>query len=289
MTTKAKQPAAARDWMFTDFDVSDERRNWWILGEWKFVTFQEEQCPETGRKHFQGFLQCEKRKRFTAMKKLVGDGVHLEKRRGTAQEAHDYCNKEESRVNGPWYAGEMSKEAGRGQKLVELMKMAGEGKAEVEIADADPATWARNYRAIGRYSSLKAKKRMWEMENKCFWGDAGAGKTRLVYETEPDVFSKPSGKWFDGYAGEEAVLIDDFTGDMDLSLFLKVLDRYPLRVEVKGGTTSFLAKRVYVTSNLTPEDWYPKATAEQHAAIRRRFKEMKHFSKDGLFPAASVM
>lgn len=267
--------SAKRDYMFTDFEM---RKDFWLeLDALKFVIFQKEKCPKSGREHLQGFLQLKKKKRLTGVKKLVGQKVHLEPRRGTPQEAAAYCSKEESRLEGPWKKGEMSC-TGKRNDLEELMVMAAEGKSEVEIADADPATWARNYRAIERYKRLKQEQRDWPMEVSVFWGEAGTGKTRKAYEEEPGIWSKPAGKWFDGYDGQEAVLIDDFTGDMDLSLFLKVLDRYPLTVEVKGGTTSFLAKRIFVTSNLSPEEWYPMATQIQHNAIRRRITRLIHFN-----------
>jgi len=266
---------ANKDWMFTDFEV--DRKELWLKSEaLNFVVLQKEKCPESGKEHLQGFLQLKKRTRLGGLKKLFGKKVHFEARRGSAKEAKAYCSKEESRLEGPWECGEMTSQ-GKRVGLELLMEMAAEGKSELEIAEADPATWGRNYRSINRFKRLKQGKRMWEMDNSCFWGEAGSGKTRKVYEDEPDVYAKPAGKWFDGYDGQEAVLIDDFTGDMDLSLFLQVLDRYPMIVETKGGTAQFLAKRIYVTSNLSPEEWYPKATGEQHRAIRRRFSVMKKF------------
>lgn len=273
-----------RDWCFTDYECS--RIPELLKLECQYIIFQKEECPETGKEHLQGFIQMKKRMTLAGMKKFMGSRVHFETRKGTAQQAADYCQKVESRVEGPWSAGEMSSQ-GKSKNLLKIKKMIDDGAETVEVAEAEFPTWCRNHRAIESYRQMKAKKRAWPMENYCWWGDAGAGKTRAAWAKEEDLYAKPAGKWFDGYAGQEAVLLDDFTGDMDLSLFLKVLDRYPLRVEVKGGTCSFLAKRIYVTSNLSPEEWYPKANATQHAAIRRRFTEIKRWRTGAVIPAAA--
>lgn len=265
--------------MFTDFDVSDERQAWWKeTAPAKFVVFQVECCPETGKQHLQGFMQLKTRERLTALKKKFGTGVHFERRKGSVKEAIAYCTKDDTRVEDGVARGEVTQQGER-TDLEEVKSMIDEGAPMLAVAEEHFDTWCRNYRALGIYAGMKAGRRMWPMECYWYWGDAGSGKTRKVFEDEPDVFNKPPGKWFDGYCGQEAVLIDDFTGDIDLSLFLKILDRYPLTVEVKGGTVSFLAKRIYVTSNLAPEECYPTATEEQHKAIRRRFTEIVRFSR----------
>jgi len=274
---KADMPAY-RNFCFTDFNVEDERKAELLELPVQYIVFQLELSSKTNRLHFQGYVELRERTVFNSVKAMLGDGVHFEPRRGTQKQARDYCMKEDTRVGGPWEAGEPSIQ-GKRNDLGKIKEMLDSGKSVEEIADTDFPTWCRNHNAIDKYVSMKAKKRNWEMNNSCLWGDAGTGKTRSAHDSEPDLYIKPDGKWFCGYRGQEAVLIDDFTGDMPLSLFLKVLDRYPMSVEVKGGSTSFLAKRVYVTSNLSPEEWYPTASAQQHAAIRRRFKSITHYRR----------
>lgn len=270
--------ARSKDWVFTDFDVSDERRDMLLGLDVVYIVFQKEMCPETGMEHLQGFVQMKNRVRMGGAKDVMGNKVHLEKRRGSVKDAIQYCKKEDTRVEGPWEAGVPTGQ-GKRKDLENIKTMLDEGKSVDEVADEHFGTWCRNYRAIDRYVQMKRQKRSWAMDNTWYWGDAGTGKTRAVHDAEPDVYVKLGGKWFDQYTDQEAVLIDDFTGDMDLSLFLKILDRYPLNVEVKGGSTSFLAKRIYVTSNLSPEECFPMATREQHAAIRRRFTRIVHYSR----------
>ena len=48
----------------------------------------------------------------------------------------------------------------------------------------------------------------------------------------------------------------------------RLLDWYPLWVEVKEGSVPMLAKRYVLTANTSPEDWYLKA--DVHRTIWRR-------------------
>ena len=43
------------------------------------------------------------------------------------------------------------------------------------------------------------------------WGPSGTGKSRFVAACWPDAFWKaPESKWWDGYSGQETVVLDDF-------------------------------------------------------------------------------
>ena len=76
-------------------------------------------------------------------------------------------------------------------------------------------------------------------------------------------------KWWDGYSGQETVVLDDFKDyAMPLVELQRLLDWYPLWVEVKGGSVPMLAKRYVLTANTSPEDWYLKA--DVHRTIWRR-------------------
>lgn len=267
-----------RNVCFTDFDTSDDRIEFYKTCNEKYVIFQVEKAPDTGRLHIQGYMELKKRMRLTGLKKKFGDKVHFERRKGSAQQAADYCKKDESRVTGPFEVGTIS-QPGKRNDLLAAKRKIDEGCSELELAEEHFTTWCRNYKALARYQSMKrAKFEDIPKDVTVYWGDAGTGKSRAVVEKEGyNIYSKPDGQWFDGYEGQEAVVFDDFTGDLNLGQFLKVLDRYPMKVPVKGGFVNWIPKRIYITSNLSPEEWYPKASSAQHAAIRRRIGNIKHY------------
>lgn len=85
--------------------------------------------------------------------------------------------------------------------------------------------------------------------------------------------------WFDGYEGQENVLFDDFHGGVfKLPYLLKLLDRYPMRVPVKGGFVQWKPRRIFITSNIDPDLWFSNANREHVAALNRRFTETFYFS-----------
>ena len=76
-------------------------------------------------------------------------------------------------------------------------------------------------------------------------------------------------KWWDGYSGQDTVVLDDFKDyAMPLADLQRLLDWYPLWVEVKGGSVLMLAKRYVITANNSPSDWYIRT--DKHRTIERR-------------------
>lgn len=73
-----------------------------------------------------------------------------------------------------------------------------------------------------------------------------------------------------GYGGQEHVIIDEFRGGIDIAHLLRWLDRYPVRVEVKGGSFPLLASRFWITSNIHPRQWYPDLDEATMDALLRR-------------------
>lgn len=87
--------------------------------------------------------------------------------------------------------------------------------------------------------------------------------------------------WFDGYDPliHTSILIDDFTPSvMPWKLLMNLCDRYPMSVQVKGGTVAFLAKRIFITSNFAPEDLYEKIPIDVKAAFYRRIDALWEYS-----------
>jgi len=114
-----------------------------------------------------------------------------------------------------------------------------------------------------------------------YYGVTGSGKTRRAHEeiAGRDYFDKnPLTKWWDGYRGQKLCLIDEFAGRVDIINVLRWLDRYPCTVEVKGFSVPLEATEFWITSNLSPDDWYPDASPEHKRALRRRLTHVVHFS-----------
>jgi hypothetical protein len=60
----------------------------------RYLVVGDETCPDTGRAHWQCYIQFHKKLRMNQVKQIFGNTVHLEGMRGTPKEASDYCKKE---------------------------------------------------------------------------------------------------------------------------------------------------------------------------------------------------
>lgn len=138
-----------------------------------------------------------------------------------------------------------------------------------------------NYRTLKQIAADYCEPRGILKEVYVFWGFTGTGKSRRAWdEAGMDGYPKdPRSKFWFGYTGQRNVIIDEFRGGIDASHLLRYLDRYPQHVETKGSSRQLLAERIWITSNLDPDQWYPDLDEPTKAALRRRFTLVVHFNK----------
>jgi len=150
-----------RNWCFTKYDLTVP--DWNTLPDVRYVCYQLEECPDSGRRHLQGYLELTKSMRLGAVKRdIFGDNtVHLEPRRGSRDQARDYCMKEESRVDGeiPFEHGEWERTPGKRSDLDEIWHMIKEGKSKDEIIEAFPAQYMRMSKSIRELITHEREKR----------------------------------------------------------------------------------------------------------------------------------
>lgn len=111
-----------------------------------------------------------------------------------------------------------------------------------------------------------------DLKHEWYWGPRGTGKTSKAWRENPELYIKPINKWWDGYSGEEVVLLDDWDPEIKgMVNYLKIwADRYPFRAEVKGSSMMIRPKKIIVTSNYPPEECFERQ--QDVEAIRRRFR-----------------
>lgn len=110
------------------------------------------------------------------------------------------------------------------------------------------------------------------------WGPSGSGKSHDAYKDfSPDthfVFNAADKGWWDGYEGQETVILDDFRADIKFSELLRLVDKWPHKVPRRHiGPASFQSKRVIITAIAPPEQVYAGIEAyEKWEQFNRRFK-----------------
>lgn len=158
-----------------------------------------------------------------------------------------------------------------------------------DIADYDFKSWVKHYRAFEVYRFAHQGDRKEKTQVAVFYGAPGTGKSRQCAEMTEGrtVYWKPHGQWWDGYNGQESVVIDDFYGWLPFNQLLNILDRYPLHVETKGGSVRFISKFVLITSNVHPREWYKEGFASgrcNYDALERRIDALHEFVDKDTIP-----
>ena len=231
----------SRDWCFTCFDTNKELS--FDKDNCRYIIYGKERCPTTGREHYQGFAIFKRTCRIPKAKSWIGggDGTHLEPRRGTRDQARDYCRKDGVVFEWGQYDG-MTKEALFKQPIP-------------YIKENYPEFYCRYHKGLEKLNINKGPK--WrDVKVHVLWGESGTGKTRQVMEKDNVYKIDPPYKWWDGYEEEDILLIDDFQeGALDRGYMLNLCDGYRQRLETKGSHTWALWSEVYITTNSNPKYW----------------------------------
>jgi len=295
MATSAPPTSApAKSWKvrnvcFTLNNYTDEERGLCkaASAHCTYLVFSEE-IGDSGTPHLQGYAEFANSRstgeEWSNLKKLFGSKrYHFENRKAKkASDAADYCKGDYTNHEGKYKPkndivyeyGEISNQGHRTDWDNAVLTL--QTSSVTDVIQSQPQLLPA-IRALERYKQLLIEPIQREVRVIVLIGPPGTGKSRYVWETSPNLYSKPSGQWWDGYNGEEEVLLDDYYGDIEYSELLKVLDRYKYRVPVKGAYIGARWKTVYITSNKPVEKWYPRKNI---AALKRRITEIKILDTD---------
>lgn len=278
--------ARHRSWCFTKNNYTDIDEAAIRLLECKYLVYGRETAPETGTPHLQGLFQTffliipnviigyivfnnAKTLRSVTALQILG---HVEQARGNAAQNREYCTKS----NDYFEKGDVPRSGSRTDlEAIKEMVMAGDSMDEI-------ARRSSSFVQLRYAEKLKEHldvKRDWKPHVKVYYGGTGTGKTSTAHKEMPDAWwSGENLQWWQGYDGHEDVIIDDFRGDfVRFHTLLRILDRYPYTVQVKGGSRQFVAKRIIITSAKHPTEWYYEKSNEDLKQLLRRIDEIKEF------------
>lgn len=272
----------------------------------KFVSFavwQLEIGGNTHQLHIQGYLECHDKTSMKQLHTLPGlERAHFEPRRGTQKQAIAYCEKEDTRVEGPWRWG-VPKAQGARMDLLSVKRDIDRKRPISEIA-RDPElfeSWTRYHRSFKEYQRIITPKRNFKTITILIVGPSGVGKSRFAHYLA-NVLSdsrgfykvpkpKNSGCYWDDYAGEDVTFIDEFDGNyMTPTFFNELADRYEHVVPAHGSAGhQFVSKYLIVCSNYLPKFWWKKRNANQLKQTLRRIDAtipLMHYTQNSLLMLA---
>lgn len=237
-----------------------------------------------GQLHLQGYVHLGRPVRRSYFKDIL-PGAHLERAQGSPQQCWDYCRKDDTRVAGPFQVGEIQG-CGQGARTdvhaaVEAIKG---GAQPVGYVAANPEA-LRLQAHLRWFAQAYAKPRTEPPTVYWCWGPTGSGKSRWAAEFtegQSTYWKPPDSKWWPAYAQQEAVIIDDFRPESGISFqsLLRLLDRYPLQVEPKGGYIHFNSPLIIITTPLNPQETFAAHTHEDIAQLERRITRVLQFPQE---------
>lgn len=245
------------------------------MGLIQYLICGKEHGNKENTEHAQMYIQFKRKVSFGKMKKLA-PRAHIEAAKGSTNDNIKYCSKEGNFIE----YGDPIK-AGQRTDLTTIKNIILETNTPVqEIIET-----CENFQQL-KYAEglLKYRKPSERIPPKVYWhyGATGTGKTYTVYQKHKpeDIYvCLDTAQWFDGYTGQKVVLIDDMRKDFcKFHILLKLLDRYPYRVQVKGGTTWFNPEIIYITCPYKPDELYD--TREDVQQLERRITKVIHFKKN---------
>lgn len=253
-----------------------------------------EHAPTTGTPHLQAYGYWKNKKSFNVVQKKVPRAT-IFVAKGTPLQNKIYCSKE----------GEFEEfgECPRQGERTDLQNFADDIQAGIseedliEIHTENMAKYDRFYQRCKNIQLKKISQQCIDPEVIIIYGEPGSGKTRHVYDTEDinNIYKMECGDgsansiFWDGYTGEEVILIDDFHNNFKLDYMLRLLDRYPMKLNIKGGYTYRCAKRIYITSNICPMDWYPNCPPIHRQALFRRINKLINLRTNEIIPIEEML
>ncbi|AXQ66259.1 MAG: putative viral replication protein [Circoviridae sp.] len=264
---KVRKPRL-RNFVFTLNNYKDADIKYLKHYECNYLVYGKE-IGESGTPHLQGYVELSKQRSFKSVAKEMK--WHIEARRGTQAQAIKYCKKD-----GDITERGLPRLQGKRNDIVDLMDSVRKDVKEIDCFEDHPNAMFKYWKAAARYRHLvESQDKSFE---KCLvtviYGEPGVGKSKAARWLDPNLYEVPNNdcKWFDGYAGEETILLDDYSGQCDYRYFLKLLDGYKFNVPVKGGFVWKRWKHVIITTNILPQYWYGVL---DYTPIERRISEIQ--------------
>lgn len=120
--------ARNRNWCFTCFERPNPDKS-----KLSYMVYQKEECPTTGREHYQGYVEFTDKHSIRTIKKIFNnEKIHLEVRRGTQEQAINYCKKKETQIEEPIEYG-TKKMQGKRSDIDAILDDVNEGDTMEEI------------------------------------------------------------------------------------------------------------------------------------------------------------
>jgi hypothetical protein len=265
----------ARAFVFTLNNWTEQEYEKILKLKYNYIVIGDEIAPSTGTPHLQGYVHFKSPTSSNTIRSHI-PRAWFEQANGTAEQNFDYSRKE-------YLKFEDGKRPAQGKrKDIDHIKEYVQETPNANMADIIDHYPTNNQTIKYAETLLKYKEKGRTTKPKILWyhGETGTGKTHTAYEEHPDAYIKDNEhKWFEGYDAHETIIIDDMRYDtFKYNHLLRILDRYPNRLECKGGSRQNLAHTIIITAPQSPQEMFENKITENIGQLLRRIDEIKIFT-----------
>lgn len=253
-----------------------------------------------GYRHAQCAVYWDKQKTGNwVLERFEGTKAHIEPALNSQALAR-YVQKEESHISGPYRFGEWKQleerlaaaQKGKRTDLTLLDEAIDNGNSYEEIAmnplfRHSTITHDDYIRKFTNFYYMHNRAKRSPLNNGMFsvdyiFGSTGTGKTRCIEEFYgADCFRVTKEMMatsfaFEGYAGQPAILLDEFESSLPFKQLLEHLDDLPELVNIKGGSAPARWKKVIIASSIPLEEQYKGVLSKQDGAIHQLYRRLTH-------------
>ena len=240
----------SRGWCLTLNNYTEEESQFVkTYGPTEYIIVGDEIGKE-GTRHLQIYFRLKNAKSFSKIKKEF-PRAHIEAAKGSDEQNRVYCSKQTILRED----GEISQQGRRNDLSILTEEIQKAPKMRELIQHC---TNLQSIRTAEKLLEYYEPKRNWKPKVSWYYGKTGTGKSHDAWDELPEAYdAMENGKWWCGYDGHTQVIIDDYRIEWcSWKTLLKLLDRYPMKIEVKGGHRQFLAKEIIITAPYSPEDMF---------------------------------
>lgn len=261
-------------WIFTNYDLDLDYQKVIENTTADYICYGKEVCPSTKREHHQGWIHFSGARGSVKNVAAALGKCNVRMMKGTIDQNDDYCSKESDLI-----CFGIKPKQGRRSDLDAIKTSIETGKSVDDICMENPNIYHQYARTLSKIEDIVLRKRFrtWMTEGIWIVGSTGSGKSHMAYENYDPVthYTLPNDKgWWDGYVGQEIVVINEFRGNIIYSELLDLCDKWPKSVPRRGREpVPFLAKKIIITSSMRPKEVYCNLSASDGIEqLLRRFE-----------------
>jgi hypothetical protein len=265
----------SRLWCFTNFNLDFDYSNLISSSTAQYIIYGVEECPKTGRTHHQGLIYFSgARNSVKGVAKQLGK-CHVQACRGNIDQNIDYCSKDGNVIE----FGDKPAQGFRNDLEAVKDSILKDGLSVDDITLENPMLSHQYGRTLKAIEDIALRKRFRTEPTKGIWyhGETGTGKSHVAFANFSPlthyVFPNDNG-WWDGYKGQETVIVNEFRGGIAYSELLDLCDKWPKTVRRRNREpVPFLAKTLIITSSMSPKEVYCNlAVNDSLKQLYRRFQ-----------------